>query len=186
MSDEKIDVSRRRFFTGAFKRMREGRAPIHQPIAQSSGNRELLKEAQDAYSAEDYETASKKYNEFVRQESDNAEARQQLAQALYLCGKTTQAKVELKRILYSDKQNNKALLWMGLTLCKSGKPEKALDYWKEYFDTSNIPLFRELNLQKARLESGEELTGTEIAEAVEQVLFQEEPPAEDMVKIEKS
>ena len=165
---ERIDASRRRLFTGAFNRLR-GKQESEIVVAETESALPALKKAEAAYRAGDYETAVDQYRAFLAVESTNTDARFRLGRCLYKMEKYLQAKIEFERVLYTKRQDNDAFLYLGLTLCRLDRPQKAVALWRQFFDTSRIALQREVNVQLGLLEMGEDEapSGVEVAMAVE-------------------
>jgi predicted Zn-dependent protease len=103
----------------------------------------------------------------VKAAPDDQWARLELGEALYRQGKFIQARVELDRILHAAPENHQARLYLGLTMCKMGNPDKVKTAWKGYFEPGNLELQREINVQLAFLETENDLDLDEIAACVE-------------------
>ena len=168
---ERIDASRRKLFTGAFNRLR-GKQESETVVAETESALPALKKAEVAYRAGEYGSAVDHYRAFLAVETNNTEARFRLGRCLYKLEKYLQAKVEFERVLYLKRQDNDAFLFLGLTLCRLDRPQKAVALWRQFFDTSRMALQREVNVQLGLLEMGEDEapSGVEIAMAIEAVL----------------
>ena len=156
MSQDKNTLSRRKLLFGAFRRKAEDWEP-EAPVSSSDESEAVLKEANRAYSSGELAEAARGYREYLKLEPQDAEARQRLAWCFYNMGKLVQAKVEFERIIrQKEGKDNFSFLYLGLTLCRMGKPDKAAVVWKRYFNPQNIDVQRELNVQTALIESGDE------------------------------
>ncbi len=167
---DKIDVSRRRFLTGAFGRYKDGGKA---PVSSTSESLPVLQEAEQAFEAEKYDEAEKSYKAFLKDEPSNMQARQRLGLCLYHQDRFVQAKIEFERVLKHKLGDNEALLYLGLTLAKSGKLDKAVVHWKKHFDPERIPVQRELNIQTALLEGEAPPSAEEVVEGVEKAIAQD-------------
>jgi len=175
---EEIDVGRRRLLFGFMDKLRG--APESAPVASASQTAPILASANAAFAAGNWEAALAPYREFLEAERENAEARQRLGECLYRLGRHLAAKVEFERILRHNRSNNRAILFLGLTLARLERVQKAAVVWKLFFDPHNVALQRELNLQIALVESAVEQTEdgdganlpdpVKVAEAVERAL----------------
>jgi len=177
---EEIDVKRRRLLFGFMDKLRG--APEATPMATASQLAPVLAEANAAFAAGSWEAAIPHYREFLEAERENPEARQRLGECLYRLGRYIPAKVEFERILQKNRQNNLAILYLGLVMARLERVQKAAVIWKLFFDPHNVPLQRELNLQIALVESalGSDGEGADasnlpdpvqVAEAVERALL---------------
>ena len=108
-----------------------------------------------------------KYKECLVSDKNDADVRYRLGVCLYKTGKYRQAKLEFERTLRVDRKYKDALLYLGLTIVRLGKPEKAVALWKQYFNPLAVTVQRELNLQIGLLESDVNDPPDVIAEAVE-------------------
>jgi tetratricopeptide (TPR) repeat protein len=168
---EEIDVSRRRLLFGFMDRMR-GKTD-EAPVASASQTAPVLAQANEAFKAGDFATATGFYKTFLQAESANAEARQRLGECLYRQGRHIQAKVEFERLLQKNRKDNRALLFLGLVLARLERVQKAAVVWKLFFDPHSVTLQRELNLQIALIESaaeGQMPEAVPVVEAVERAL----------------
>lgn len=167
---DKIDVSRRRFLTGAFGRYKDADKA---PVSSTSESLPVLKQAEQAFEAENYEEAVTAYKTFLKGEPSNMQARQRLGLCLYHQGRLVQAKIEFERVLKHRVGDNEALLYLGLTLASLGKLDKAVKHWKKHFDPERIPVQRELNVQTALLEGEDPPSAEEVVADVEKAIAQD-------------
>ena len=170
MAKDEIDVSRRRLLFGFLDRVRGGEQA---PVASASTTAPLLAGANTAFTAGDFESAAAQYREFLKHEAENAEAHQRLGECLYRQNQFIQAKVEFERVLHKNRKDNRALLFLGLTLARLDRVQKSVVVWKLFFDPHNVAVQRELNLQIALIETAAEddlPACTTVAEAIEKVL----------------
>lgn len=168
-SKQEINLDRRNLLFGAFRRF--GKHNENEPApaqAATDAAFPILKEANEAFAAEHWETACEKYREALKAESHNTEARMRLGRAFYRQGKYIQARVEFERVLRNRGEDNEARLHLGLTLARLERPAKAAEVWREFFDPEATLVQREINVQLAFLEDeGEHPSGPEIADAIE-------------------
>jgi tetratricopeptide (TPR) repeat protein len=148
---EEIDVNRRRLLFGFMDKLRG--VPESAPVASASETAPVLAEANAAFAAGSWEAAIAPYRKFLDAERENVEARQRLGECLYNLGRYIPAKVEFERIMQKNRNNNRAIVYLGLVLARLERVQKAAVVWKLHFDPHNVALQRELNLQIALVES---------------------------------
>ncbi|WP_419784955.1 tetratricopeptide repeat protein [Pseudodesulfovibrio sp.] len=168
MAKKEINTSRRNFLFGAVRRIKKENPDG--PIASTAGAVDAMKCANALYMDEDWDAAREKYMECMEADKNDADVRYRLGVCLYRLGKYLQAKIEFERALRIRREFQDALLYLGLTLVRLEKPEKAVALWKQYFNPLAVPLQRELNLQLGMLEEGMADSPTAIAEAVEEAI----------------
>ncbi len=173
MSEKKdtIDVSRRNFLLG-FRKLREkDPEEFNAPIARSDGTFELLKQANLAYKDRDWENAAQNYRDLLKQESRNPDVRFRLGRCQYELAQYIQAKIQFEQVLRLREKDNDALLYLGLCLMRLERPEKAAVIWRMYRNLEAMPIQREVNIQLAFIETGENTPlPQEMANAVEKAL----------------
>lgn len=174
MSEEKPKkkYTRREMLLGAFRRKSEESMGDHQPISRSEASESPLKAANQAYGAGDLERAVDLYREFVKLEPNNPEARKRLGHCLYHQGRHLQARVEFERVLRIREKDNFSSLFLGLTHCRMGKPDKAVQAWRSFFSPKEVEVMREINVQIALIESGDHPAPSAVADSVEETLKQ--------------
>ncbi|WP_319543428.1 tetratricopeptide repeat protein [uncultured Pseudodesulfovibrio sp.] len=165
MAEKKIDKARRNFLFGAVRRFKN--EDPDQPVASTAECVEAIKEANGLYVDGEFEAARDKYKECLQSDQNDADVRYRLGVCQYKIGKYMQAKVEFERTLRIDRSYQDAFLYLGLTLVRLGKPEKAPGLWSQYFNIKAVVVQRELNLQLGLLETGVIDPPEVIAEAVE-------------------
>ncbi|MGE4553786.1 MAG: tetratricopeptide repeat protein [Desulfovibrionaceae bacterium] len=177
--EKNIDLDRRNFLFGAFRRRSAEDAAEPAPAqAATDAAFPVLKEANEAFAAGDWERACEKYREALKAESGNTEARMRLGRAFYRQGKFIQAKVEFERVLHDRKKDNEASLHLGLVLARLDRADKAAVVWRQYFDPEATLVQREINVQLAFLEDeAERPTGAQMADAVEAALERQKAQA---------
>lgn len=167
-------VSRRDFLFGAAKRLKFEHLEEEKPKAKAPKLQgemaEYLREAFTAYSAGDYEKAAGAYRKCLKVDAEDIESRRRLGYCLYRMGKYIQAGVEFERVLYTQKKDNFASLYLGLAMARMDKKEKAVAAWKKYFNTEEIIIQREINLQLALMEQPEHPELAQIADEIEAVV----------------
>jgi tetratricopeptide (TPR) repeat protein len=172
--DKGSSVSRRDFLFGAVKRLKLEHldAEEEKPKAPKSNTEtaEFLREAYTAYAAGDFEKAAAAYRKCIKIDAGDIESRRRLGYCLYRMGKYVQAGVEFERVLYSQKKDNFAFLYLGLAMARLGKKEKAVNAWQGYFNTAEIIIQREINLQLALMEQPEHPELEQIADEIEAVV----------------
>ncbi len=182
MTQEK-GVSRRDFLLGGMRRLQEFREssssqklqeePTPVPTANKqavSQAREILKKAEKAYAKEDYQEAAGLYRQYIKVFPKYVQARKRLAYCLYTLGQYPQAKVELRRVLSEVKNDNFSFLYLGLVYCRLGKKKQAANAWEGYYNIKEVRIMREINMQRALLESDECPDPMDMAEQVEEAI----------------
>ena len=165
---EKIDKSRRNFLFGAVRTIKNETSDG--PVASTAEAIDSIKEANALYVDENWEEAREKYKECIDCDKNDADVRYRCGVCLYKVGKYRQAKLEFERALRIDREYKDALLYLGLTIVRLNRPEKAVALWKQYFNPQAVTVQRELNLQIGMLEEGMADSADEIAEAVEKAI----------------
>lgn len=179
------NLSRRDFLFGGLRRLRgedKDDAPEQQDFAilaaategVTKSDAQKAKEAfvrgNEAYAIAEYGEAVPEYRECVRLFPAHLEARKRLGYCLYRIQQYIQAKVEFERVLKETKKDNYSSLYLGLTMARLGKADKALAAWKGYFNPDEVRIMRELNLQMALLESPEKPDLDDVVEQVEEAI----------------
>ncbi|EGJ50612.1 tetratricopeptide repeat protein [Desulfocurvibacter africanus] len=114
----------------------------------------------------EYAQAAAAYRCILEQSPEAHDIRAKLGWCLYKAGRIVQAKVELQRVLRKA-ESRLASLYLGLCLTREGKLEAALKAWQNYFNPDEPEIMREINLIRARLESGQTLEPQAAADQVE-------------------
>lgn len=166
---ESIDVSRRNFLMGFARRKEKDPELAHAPVAKTDETFEVLRRANEAYRDREWETAVERYREFLKSESRNPDARFRLGRSLYKLEKYIHAKIEFEQVLRLRREDSDAVLYLGLTLMRLERPEKAAVIWRMYMNPEAMPVQREVNLQLAFLEAEdmEAPSPAQMADAVE-------------------
>ncbi|NDV19598.1 tetratricopeptide repeat protein [Pseudodesulfovibrio sp. JC047] len=170
MAEKKIDKARRNFLFGAVRRFKN--EDPDQIEASTAECVDLIKQANALYVDGDFEAARDAYRDCLKSDQNDADIRYRLGVCQYRVGKYRQAKLEFERTLRIDRTYQDAFLYLGLTLVRLGKPEKAPALWSQYFNIKAVVVQRELNLQIGLLENGESDPADTIAEAVEKAIEQ--------------
>lgn len=152
MAEKKINTSRRNFLFGAVRRIKNEK--VDEPVASTAESIDSIKEANALYVDEKWEEARAKYRQCIENDKNDADVRYRCGVCLYKVGKYRQAKLEFERTLRINREYKDALLYLGLTLVRLEKPEKAMPLWKQYFNPQAIAVQRELNLQLGMMEQG--------------------------------
>ncbi|MDK2954795.1 MAG: hypothetical protein PWQ57_291 [Desulfovibrionales bacterium] len=176
MADDSKKISRRDLLMGGVRRLRKNAESIAQLRADDSPLKRAGKPpvsmfdlGERALAEGELDKAAQRLRECVKADPNDLLARLKLGEALYRLDKFIQARVELDRILRTDSENHLARLYLGLTMCKMGKPDKVKAAWEGYFEPENLELQREINIQLAFLETEEDLDLDEVAACVERV-----------------
>jgi tetratricopeptide (TPR) repeat protein len=170
MAEKKIDKSRRNFLFGAVRRLKK--EEIQGPAASTAACIDAMKEANALYVDGQWEAARQKYKECMDGDKNDADVRYRLGVCLYRLGMYRQAKLEFERALRIRREYMDAFLYLGLTLVRLDKTDKALSLWKLYFNPLAVPVQRELNLQIGLIQEGQLDPPEIIAEAVEKAIVQ--------------
>ena len=160
-------ISRRDLLFGMARRLRE--AGGDKPV---SGIGVDIAAADAAYARKDYVQARDLYREVLKGNRAHKEARVRQGLCHYHLGEYVQAKDTLLMVTRQHPGEYLACLYLGLAYARRGQVEKCMAVWKGFVDRDHIGVMREINVQRALFETGETLTGTEVAEAVEQALLQ--------------
>lgn len=165
---DRIDKSRRNFLLGAIRKVKNEKSTG--PEASTAEAVGTIKAANALYIDEKWEEAREKYKECIACDKNDADVRYRCGVCLYKSGKYRQAKLEFERALRIDREYKDALLYLGLTMVRLDKPEKAVALWKQYFNPKAIPVQRELNLQIGMIEENMADSSETIAVAVEEAI----------------
>ena len=165
MAEKKIDKARRNFLFGAVRRFKN--EDPDQPVASTVEVIDVMKEANRLYVEEQWEEARLKYKECLQEDQNDPDVRYRIGVCAYRAGKYRQAKLDFERCLRVDPKYMDAFLYLGLTLVRLDRPEKAPALWSRYFNPKAVVVQRELNLQLGLLETGVTDPPERIAEAVE-------------------
>ena len=168
MTEDKKAFSRRDLLFGAIKKLRRDHDFEDEPPLPKAkpGEPDLFARGNAALSGRDYAAAMDCYRQVVKVAPAHGEARRRLGYCLYRMGQYIQARVEFERLLRGDKDNF-ASLYLGLTLARMNKPDKAVAAWEGYFNPDEVRIAREINLQCALLKSPDAPEAAEAADDVE-------------------
>jgi tetratricopeptide (TPR) repeat protein len=178
---KKPPLSRRDFLFGGLRRLRGDDRPEAPALAAATQGvaPDAAKQAKDAfvrgnlaYASARYEAAIPEYRECVRLFPAHLEARKRLGYCLYRTGQFVQARIEFERVLREAKADNFSSLYLGLTFASMGRADKAAAAWRQYRNTDEVRIMRELNLQIALLESPEKPDLADVVAEVEQTILQ--------------
>lgn len=170
MSEKKINKSRRNFLFGAVRRYKKEQ--IDGPAASTASAIELVKSANSNYVDGDFEAACDCYKGCLEKDKNDADVRYRLGVCLYKLEKYRQAKLEFERAIRIEREYQDAFLYLGLTMTRLDKPQKAVALWKQYFNPTAVGVQRELNLQIGMLEAGVADPPDVIAQSVEKAIFE--------------
>lgn len=164
-------VSRRDLLFGAVRRLRDvsGAKPV-------SGIGVDISAADAAYVKKDYATARDLYKDVLKENRSHKEARIRLGLSQYHLGEYMQAKDTLLLVFKQYPQDYLTCLYLGLAYARRDRIDKCMEIWKGFISREHIGVMREINIQRALFETGEELTGEQIASAVEAALQAQTPP----------
>ena len=160
-------ISRRDLLFGMVRRLREtdGDKPV-------SGIGADIGAADAAYVRKDYAVARDLYRDVLKENRLHREARIRQGMCHYHLGEYMQAKDTLLLALKQHPGDYLASLYLGLSYARRDQLEKCMDVWKGFVNRDHVGVMREINVHRALYETGEPLTGVEVAEAVEQALLQ--------------
>ncbi len=108
------------------------------PPQQTTGNdsrsalQEILHRARMAVDASDPAAAVPLYREYLGSSSEDMTARTELGICLYALKQYNQARVEFERVLRIKKSDDHVTLYLGLSLLRKNKVDKALKAWATY------------------------------------------------------
>lgn len=175
-SKDKAGLSRRDFMFGGLRKLRQrAQEKLDENAATQEDDSDVtprdaasaedaLVRANAAYAYSDYEAAIEGYRECLQKMPRHTDARQRLGYCLYRTEQYVQAKVEFERVIRERGKDNFSSLYLGLTLARMDKRDKAVTAWRGYFNPNEVRIMRELNVQTALLESSE---GYDLEEAIE-------------------
>ena len=167
---ETVDKSRRNFLFGAVRRYKNEDAD--QPVASVADAVDMVKAANACYVDQAWDDGCAKYKECLSTEKNDPDIRYRLGVCLYKLERYRQAKLEFERVLRIDRGYRDAFLYLGLTLVRLGRVDKAPPLWSQYFNPAAIQVQRELNIQLGLMEDGSADTPERIAEDVEKAIAQ--------------
>jgi tetratricopeptide (TPR) repeat protein len=170
MAEKKIDKSRRNFLLGAVRRFKN--EETSGPAASTASCIDIMKEANALYVDEQWEEARQKYRQCLDSDKNDADVRYRLGVCLYRTGLYRQAKLEFERALRIRREYMDAFLYLGLTMVRLDRADKAVALWKRYFNPGAVAVQRELNLQIGLIEEGVGDPSEVIAQAVEKAIAQ--------------
>ncbi len=160
-------ISRRDLLFGMARRLRE--SGEDKPV---SGIGADIGAADAAYVRKDYAAARDLYKEVLRGNRAHKEARTRQGMCHYHLGEYVQAKDALLMVYKQHPGEYLACLYLGLAYARRDQLDKCMEVWKGFVDRDHIAVMREINVHRALFETGEPLTGTQVAEAVEKALTQ--------------
>ena len=158
-------ISRRDLLFGMVRRLREsdGDKPV-------SGIGADIGAADAAYARKDYAAARDLYREVLKGNRAHKEARVRQGLCHYHLGEYMQAKDILLMVFKQHPSDYLVCLYLGLAYARRGQVDKCMEVWKGFVDRDHIGVMREIGVHRALYETGEPMTGSEIAEAVEKAL----------------
>lgn len=160
-------ISRRDLLFGMVRRLRE--SEDEKPV---SGIGADIGAADAAFAGQDFAGARDLYRDVLKGNRSHKEARIRLGLCHYHLGEYVQAKDSLLMVHKQHPQEYLACLYLGLAYARRGQLDRCMDVWKKFVDRDHIAVMREINVQRALYETGEDLTGSAVADAVEQSLMQ--------------
>ena len=183
MSVKKEGMSRRDLLFGVSNRLKEFRERVvpegafrtNTSSEDSSANgkptaeKNLEQQAGAAMASGEYSEALSLYRAHLKQNTRDFKARTMLGYCFYRLERYTQCVVELSRVQRKG-PNNTAALYLGLSHARLDKLEKAASAWEQYANPHETMIWRELNFQRALIDSPEPPAAEEIWQAVENAL----------------
>ena len=160
-------ISRRDLLFGMARRLREsgGDKPV-------SGIGADIGAADAAYVRKEYVVARDLYKEVLKGNRAHKEARIRQGLCHYHLGEYMQAKDTLLLVFKQHPTEYLACLYLGLAYARREQLDKCMEVWKGFLNRDHIGVMREINVHRALYETGETMTGAEVAEAVEKALVQ--------------
>lgn len=155
-------ISRRDLLFGMARRLREsgGDKPV-------SGIGADIGAADAAYARQDYALARDLYKDVLQGNRQHKEARTRLGLCHYHLGEYVQAKDSLLLVLKQHPKEYLACLYLGLAYARRDQLDKCMAAWTGFVDRNHVGVMREINVHRALYETGETMTGTAVADAVE-------------------
>jgi tetratricopeptide (TPR) repeat protein len=129
----------------------------------------VLEEADRAMGAGEWERAVEAFRRYLAYASGDGQARSRLGYCLYRLGRLVQCECEFNMALRQG-PSNLASLYLGLAAARRGRMDKAVKAWKNYYNPEEASVQREINVQIALVEAGEEPDGRAVADEVEAAL----------------
>ncbi len=136
----------------------------------------LLAEAAEAQLGGDLPGAVERYRDYIKADPNNADVRFALGKCLYALGQHIQARVEFERTLMLRKQDLLATAFLGLTLLRLGKRERAIHVWQGLGPDSENAVHQELIAQRDLLEQDPETDVLAVLARIEPILPADESP----------
>ena len=166
-------VSRRDFLFSAMRRVRQNVDDAVSPASPKpvSGIGREIGEADRLFGEGMFEEARDAYKVVLGREPHHLEARVQVMICHYRLGEINPTKVCAQQVLQKEPENHTAKLFLGLSWLRKDNLEKALEAWEGYFDVDKPLVLREVNLQKALWEAGEEIECEVVVRDIEKTLF---------------
>lgn len=159
-------ISRRDLLFGMVRRVREADGAAR-PV---SGIGADISAADEAFARREYGTARDLYKAVLKDNRSHKEARVRLGMCHYLLGEYVQAKDTLLMVVKAHPADYLAKLYLGLAYARREQVQKCMDIWDGFIDREHVGVMREINVFRALHESGEIVSGPEIADAVEAAL----------------
>lgn len=158
-------VTRRDLLFGMVRRLRDadGTKPV-------SGIGADIGAADAAFARREYAQARDLYKDVLRDNRTHKEARVRLGMCQYMLGDYLQAKDTLLMVVRSHPAEYLACLYLGLAYARREQLDKCMEVWRGFVNRDHVGVMREINVQRALYETGEELCGAEVAVAVERAL----------------
>ncbi len=114
----------------------------------------------------DYQKALEHYTRRLRKEPGHLEAMRNLGYCRFKLGQPEKAVNAFEKVLSLRPDDNIALLYLGLINAYQGDGEKAVKYWKSYFNIHKPLIQREVNIILARHKRGDRPDPQEMADMV--------------------
>lgn len=140
MTEDHSELSRRDLFTGVFQRFREA---IHPNVTSTLPDPKLKEQANTDFAAQLYAQAAPVYEKYLLGQPHDLDARRRLALCLYRQEKFVQSRMECSRVLYDHKNDDFALLLLGLANLRMNRTEKAVSALEKFTgDTKSSELIK--------------------------------------------
>lgn len=158
-------ISRRDLIFGMARRLRENSE--EKPV---SGLGMDIGAADAAYGRKEYQQAKELYKTVLKANRAHKEARIHLGLCHYHLGEYVQAKDVLLMVHKQHPDEYLACLYLGLAYSRRERLDKCMEVWAKFTDPNHVEVMRELNVQRALYETGEPMTGQEVAQVVEEAV----------------
>lgn len=163
--EKKTRLSRRDLLFRPFKGLRE-----QDHVQSLSGLDSLHFQADQALKKGRFAEAATQYEQCLDKNPEDIEARKRLGLSLYRQGRLDESREHFERALSQREGDSFSLLYLGLVHASLGNLKRAVIVWNEYFNLDQPLILREINLQKALLESDSPPSAEEVVASIEEAI----------------